>query len=43
MKQFKTILFFELNNFIKSKAFVGVTLFLVIALKLLLASHTLYL
>ena len=32
MKQFKTILFFELNNFIKSKAFVGVTLFLVIAL-----------
>ncbi len=32
MKQFKTILFFELNNFIKSKAFVGATLFLVIAL-----------
>ncbi len=32
MKQFKTILFFELNNFIKSKAFVGVTVFLVIAL-----------
>ena len=32
MKQFKTILFFELNNFIKSKAFVATTLVLVIAL-----------
>ena len=32
MKQFKTILAFEIKNFIKNKTFVGVTLFLVVAL-----------
>lgn len=36
MKQFKTILAFELKTFMKSKAFVGVTLFLVAALAIVM-------
>ena len=36
MKQFKTILAFELKNFIKNKTFVGVTLFLVAALAIVM-------
>ena len=36
MKQFKTILAFELKTFVKSKAFVGITLFLVCALALVM-------
>ena len=32
MKQFKTILKFELLNYIKNKVFVGITIFLVAAI-----------
>lgn len=34
MKQFGTILKFELKGYLKNKVFVGITLFLVIVLKL---------
>ncbi len=36
MKQFKTILKFELKNYFKNKTFVGITLFLVIAITLVM-------
>ncbi len=36
MKQFKTILKFELKNYFKNKIFVGITLFLVIAVTLVM-------
>lgn len=32
MKQFKTILKFELNGYLKNKVFVGITIFLVMAI-----------
>ena len=36
MKQFKTIFAFEFNKYLKNKVFVGVTLFLVIAIALVM-------